>query len=180
MTKADLADGSWTGFRKLEQPEVRELAQAMVNEVEKRGPFLNMADFVNRKLENGEFGECGALQAALDNTVNKDMESDFARGEQGAGFPGQLLQGDVLQALAPRMTVRSDVFTIRAYGECVSEATGEVLARAWCEAKVQRVPDPVDWGAPAADALKELSNPSSPFGRKFHMISFRWLNPNEI
>ena len=33
------------------------------------------------------------------------------------GFPGQLLQGDILQALSPFMTVRSDTFTIRAYGE---------------------------------------------------------------
>ena len=167
----------WTGFRELEQTEVRELASAIVDEVEKRGPFLSMADFVNRRLVTGELGESGALQAALDKTVNKDIDSSVALGEQGTGFPGQLLQGDVLQALGPRMTVRSDVFTIRTYGECLSSATGKVLARAWCEAKVQRFPDPLD---PGVDALKELSNPSSPYGRKFRMISFRWLNPDEI
>jgi hypothetical protein len=168
----------WTGFRELEQSEVRELAAAIVDEVEKRGPFLSMADFVNRKLETGELGKAGTLQAALDKTVNTGIDSSVALGEQGAGFPGQLLQGDVLQALAPRMTVRSDVFTIRAYGECLSSTKGNVLARAWCEAKVQRFPDPLDGSG--TDALKELSNPSSPYGRKFRMISFRWLNPDEI
>jgi hypothetical protein len=179
VKKSELdGEGFWTGFRKLEQSEVRELAEAIVDEVEKRGPFLSMADFVNRKLADGELGESGALQSALDKTVNSGIDSSVALGEQGAGFPGQLLQGDILQALGPRMTVRSDVFTIRAYGECLGSATGKVLARAWCEAKVQRFPDPLTGSG--SDALQELSNPSSPFGRKFRMISFRWLNPDEI
>ena len=178
--KGSLDENYWIGFRELKQPEVRELAQAIVEEVKKRGPFLSMADFVNRKLKSGELGESGALQAALDKTVNSGIDDDFAKGKQGAGFPGQLLQGDLLQALAPRMMVRSDAFTIRAYGECKDAVTGTVLARAWCEAKVQRVPDPVDPGSSGRSALEELSNPSSPFGREFRMISFRWLNPEEI
>lgn len=176
--KSEMEEEFWTGYRKLEPTEIRELAEAMVEEVEKRGPFLSMADFINRRLENGELGASGALQAALDKTVNKDIDSSIALDNQGAGFPGQLLQGDVLQALAPRMTVRSDVFTIRTYGECVNSATGKVMARAWCEAKVQRLPDPI--AGSGANALKELSDPSSPFGRQFHIISFRWLSPHEI
>jgi hypothetical protein len=180
INKGSLDENYWIGFRELKQPEVRELAQAIVEEVKKRGPFLSMADFVNRKLKSGELGESGALQAALDKTVNSGIDDDFSKGKQGAGFPGQLLQGDLLQALAPRMTVRSDVFTIRAYGESKDAVTGVVLAQAWCEAIVQRVPDPMDPGNSGGSALKELSNPSSPFGREFRMISFRWLNPEEI
>ncbi|MDX1680557.1 MAG: hypothetical protein R3242_07490 [Akkermansiaceae bacterium] len=180
MSKEDMDENFWTGFRELEQSEVRELAEAIVEEVEKRGPFLSLGSFVNRRLEDGELGEMGALQAALDATVNQGIDPEFAAGEQGAGFPGQLLQGDILQALGPRMTVRSDVFTIRAYGECISETTGEILARAWCEAKVQRYPDPVNWNGSGNSSLEELANPSSPFGRRFDMISFRWLNPEEI
>lgn len=178
--KNEMDENFWTGYRNLNQEEVRELAVAMASEVQKRGPFLTMGEFVNRKLEDGELGEKGALQAALDATVNDGLDSEYGRDEQATGFPGQLLQGDVLQALAPYMTVRSDVFTIRAYGESVNATTGNVLARAWCEAKVQRFPDPIDWGNSSDEALKELANPSSPFGRKFRMISFRWLNPNEI
>lgn len=180
VRKGSEDENFWIGFRELEQAEVRALAEAIVSEVTRRGPFLSMADFVNRKLVAGGLGEAGALQAALDDTVNAGLDADVSRGEQAAGFPGQLLQGDVLQALAPRMTVRSDVFTIRAYGESVNATSGEVLARAWCEATVQRFPDPVDWGAGGGSTLSELTNPSSPFGREFRLISFRWLNPAEI
>jgi len=180
VSKAAMDENFWTGFRELDQSEVRSLAEAIVVEIQKRGPFLSLADFVNRKLQAGELGEAGALQAALDNTVNVGLDNDFGLDEQAAGFPGQLLQCDILQALAPRMTVRSDVFTIRAYGESVSAKTGEVLARAWCEAKVQRFPEPIQWGGSSGTALQELSNPSSPFGREFRLISFRWLNPEEL
>jgi hypothetical protein len=180
VKKSALDDNFWTGFRELEQPEVRDLAEAIVDEVEQRGPFLSMAEFINRKLEDGPLGKAGALQAALDSTINSNIDSDFAKNQQGSGFPGQLLQGDILQALAPCMTVRSDVFTIRGYGESVNASTDKVLARAWCEAKVQRFPDPVDPGQSGKSYLSELANPSSPYGRKFQMISFRWLNPKEV
>ena len=180
----------WVGFRDLKQAEVRALAVAMVDEVKKRGPFLTFGDFVNRRLESGELGQRGALQAALDNTVNKGLDNDFGEdathagvpdySNQASGFPGQLLQGDILQALSPYMTVRSDTFTIRAYGESRNLSNNRVEARAWCEAVIQRSPDPVlDPGNTIGD-LKELTKPSSKFGRTFSIVSFRWLSPNEI
>jgi hypothetical protein len=181
-------DNYWTGFRELTPTEVRELAEAVVVEVKRRGPFLNRAEFINRMLRNGPEGQAGALQAALDTTVNRGISSNFERNAgavdgnstQGAGFPGQLLQGDILQALSPMMSARSDTFTVRAYGEI--GPAGNPLARAWCEVEVQRVPDPVLNGAfPADDEyLRELANPSSPFGRHFKIISFRWLSRDEI
>ena len=141
--------------------------------------------------KTGELGERGALQAALDATVNKGLDNSFEEpashrdvpddSTQGAGFPGQLLQGDILQALSPYMTVRSDTFTIRAYGESRNPGTGEVRARAWCEATVQRYPDPVkDPAGSARSPLAELVTPASSFGRTFRIVSFRWLSPNEI
>jgi hypothetical protein len=185
-----LDENYWIGFRNLEKDEVRELAGEIVEEIKKRGPFLTLGEFVNRKLDDGEPGQRGALQAALDATVNKDLDSAFeddagAGGipddsTQGAGFPGQLLQGDVLQALSPYMTVRSDSFTIRAYGDSREASTGRIVARAWCEAKVQRYPDPVASDDASGNALAELVDPSSPFGRGFRILSFRWLSPNEI
>lgn len=185
-----LDENYWTGFRSLQQDEVRELAAAIVEEVKKRGPFLTMSEFVNRKLDTGELGKRGALQAALDATVNKDLNSRFEsnanhpgipdHSTQGAGFPGQLLQGDILQSLAPCMTVRSDTFTIRAYGEAKSPDGSKVLARAWCEATVQRYPDPVPSPQSGKDLLSELAKPSSTFGRRFGITSFRWLDAQEI
>ncbi len=190
METNSLDKNYWIGFRKLKPKEVRELAKAIVDEIRKRGPFLTMGEFVNRKLKTGELGERGTLQAALDATVNKDLDPDFQgpathrslpRGSnQGAGFPGQSLQGDVLQALSPFMTVRSDSFTIRAYGESREAGSGRILARAWCEAVVQRYPDPVPNPSGTSQALAELIRPSSVHGRLFRLVSFRWLSNNEI
>ena len=55
---------------------------------------------------------------------------------------------------------------------------GEILARAFCEAVVQRTPLPIK---PSKVGL----NPADPgerneFGRRFTIHSFRWLNPDEI
>jgi hypothetical protein len=52
------------------------------------------------------------------------------------------------------------------------------VARAWCEATVQRFPeylDPAD--APEAIATSEAN---IRFGRRFEIIAFRWLSPGEI
>jgi hypothetical protein len=45
---------------------VNELARTIVNEVRTRGPFLSLADFVNRRVAAGDTGIRGALQAAID------------------------------------------------------------------------------------------------------------------
>jgi hypothetical protein len=190
METQSLDENYWIGFRTLKPEEVRKLAEAIVEEIIKRGPFLTLGQFVNRKLESGEHGQRGALQAALDKTVNKGLNSRFETSathralpgdsSQGAGFPGQLLQGDILQALSPYMTVRSDSFTIRAYGESREPGTGRIRARAWCEAVVQRFPDPVPNATANRSALAELINPSSRHGRTFRLVSFRWLNANEV
>ena len=190
METDSINENYWTGFRELGRDEVREIADGMVEQVKRRGPFLNMGEFVNRMLRNGPEGEAGALQTVLDATVNRDLSSNFEReagaspgdATQGAGFPGQLLQGDVLQALAPMMQVRSDTFTIRAYGEIGRRPGGAPRARAWCEVEVQRLPDPVVSGeTPTGDAYwRNLSQPESPFGRQFRIVSFRWLNEDEI
>jgi hypothetical protein len=189
MTTAALDQNFWTGFRTLEPLEVRTLAEAIVEEITKRGPFLTLAQFVNRKLESGDPGQSGTLQAALDATVNQGLDHRFSQlathprmpkdATQGTGFPGQLLQGDVLQALSPYMTVRSDSFTIRTYGES-RDSAGNVRARAWCEATVQRYPDPVALAGSTSSALAQLINPPSPHGRCLRVLSFRWLNDREI
>ena len=189
MTKDQADENFWTGFRSLDPEEVRELAEAIVEEIKDRGPFLTLGEFVNRKLDYGEHGERGALQAALDRTVNEEVDNSLAEpaghqgipvdSNQGTGFPGQLLQGDILQALSPYMTVRSDTFTIRAYGESRNSG-GDVQARAWCEATVQRYPDPVADANSSSNPLNDLVSPPSKFGRQFRIASFRWLSPQEI
>jgi hypothetical protein len=93
------------------------------------------------------------------------------------GLPGFLTQGDVMQVLGSTVRARSDSFVIRAYGES-KNADGVVQAAVWCEAVVQRFPEPVD-----ADGvgLNHVANSAGiDFGRKFRVISFRWLNADEV
>lgn len=68
-------------------------------------------------------------------------------------------------ALAPQLSVRSDTFRIRAYGDTL-DATDptQVVAAAYCEAIVQRTPETAPDGQ----------------GRRFVIASFRWLGPGDI
>ena len=60
------SDAAWSGQRVFSRDEIRKLAGEIVAEVETRGPFLSLADFVNRRLSDDETGKKGALQAAID------------------------------------------------------------------------------------------------------------------
>lgn len=86
--------------------------------------------------------------------------------------PGLLSDADILQQIGSLITVRGDTFLVRAYGEAINAMTG-TSSKAYCEAIVQRTTEPVD---PTDDELA----PQSEFGRKFKVISFRWLTPAEI
>jgi hypothetical protein len=199
------SEDSWTGFRSLSDEEADELAEAIVTEVKTRGPFLSMGDFVNRRLKDDPTGDKGALQAAIDRTsinrayeqaqpldnskelpnyYHRDNIADPTRFSQTLqpdtkawGMPGHLTQADLLQVLGPALAARSDTFLIRAYGES-RDGKGNVLGRAWCEATVQRVPQPLH--------PDELGlNPADPdsgrdFGRRFVTVAFRWLSKEEI
>ncbi|MDP0495262.1 MAG: hypothetical protein Q7Q73_03550 [Verrucomicrobiota bacterium JB024] len=191
----------WNAYRKLTDVELTELATAIVEEVRLRGPFSSLGDFVNRRPGSAdpEQRRRGPLQAALDTTVNQPLDTglvgtvtgdnlaipDFAgdvynaTDTPGTGMPGWILQGDVLQALGPLMSVRSDTFRIRAYGDRTNPLTGDVLARAWCEVVVQRVPDPV-MTTGNAPTREELATPPTDFGRQFRIVTFRWLNNDDV
>jgi hypothetical protein len=206
-TSDDEADGDevWAGYRELSPEEIGRLAEAIVAEVKLRGPFVSMADFVNRRLAEDESGRMGALQAAIEkaglNSVlseayplnneeslpdyrHPDRIPDSTRMEQTLkpaskawGAPAYLTQADLLQALGPVLTVRSDSFVIRAYGDSV-DPQGKLRARVWCEAVVQRMPRPLE---PDESGLNpRRAGAARDFGRHFAIRSFRWLSPDEI
>jgi hypothetical protein len=103
----------------------------------------------------------------------------FPEAEAGAkavGIPGYVKQGDLLTTLGPLITVRGDTFLIRAYGED-RDASGKVLARAMCEATVQRFPEYLDPADEATEADPK-SKANQEFGRRFRLTSFRWLDPD--
>jgi hypothetical protein len=93
------------------------------------------------------------------------------------GIPGNLLQVDLLQSLGASLATRSDTFTIRAYGETLG-ADGNP-ASCLIEAVVQRQPGFVNDLDPAETAFADLRTPNKLFGRRFKVVSCRWLKPNE-
>ena len=96
------------------------------------------------------------------------------------GLPGYVLQSDVLQQIGSFLTVRSDTFTVRAYGDVVDPITNEVTSRVFCEAKVQRVPEPMTPVDSTRSEMEELIQPSSAYGRRLQIVSIKWLNADEI
>jgi hypothetical protein len=77
--------------------------------------------------------------------------------------------------VANQLAPRGDTFRIRGYGSA-TDAKGRVIAEAWCEAVVQRLPeylDPLDEAEIASADLKQPLNRI--FGRRFAVIGFQWL-----
>ena len=101
------------------------------------------------------------------------------QGYRSTGIPGWITQADLLQVLGPSLAVRSDTFRIRTYGEALDEQ-GKVIAKAWCEAVVQRMPEYVDPANAAVERDTALTPVNQRFGRRFNVVSFRWLSPQEI
>lgn len=198
---------SYTGHRTLSIAELQRLATAIVEEVKERGPFLSMSDFVNRRLdpENNQLNQLkGALQEAIDGSqINGNLEraalqdvtdkndryddlynrSSFPEEATSRAFavPGHLTQADLLARTGSVMQVRSDTFRIRAYGQAVSTMGAGPSVAVWCEAIVQRTPDYInDTDAPEV-SLANLTQPENgTFGRRFEIVSFRWLSKDEI
>lgn len=210
---------AWAGFSSLtnkvdgpvddendENDEIDKLAREIVLQIHRRGPFLSLADFYNRRLiaraddpSAFKLGVSGALQSAIDAILNQAADvdptfrvqsstssladPDYLMRTMTAGAPGYLLQGDVLTTLAPVLSARSDTFLIRAYGDAHNPVTGQTTAQAWCEAVVQRLPDYIVGKAAGGNDPEETPAPNSPnekFGRRYAVVSFRWLSPDDI
>jgi hypothetical protein len=119
--------------------------------VTNRGNLIgnNFAGTTAGKAAHGPFTSTGAFAAYLATIFPITSSPDFIQ---------------ILAALGPMLTVRSDTFRIRAYGEALNPADAtRIEATAYCEAIVQRTPDPLPG-----------------FGRRFVIAYFRWLGPDDI
>lgn len=233
---------TWSASRTLNASEIDILTTRIITEVKNRGPFLSLADFVNRRLDPSEDEAntndeqvyqqvLGTLQAAINKatiedqvinyhlyeedeqninstefrTVKKDIdwsnlnfttttesseESMFGLPKSKIDAVGGLLhsyspmflsQADILSKIGPSITVRGDTFTIRAYGDTL-DTEGNVVARAWCEAIVQRTAEPVDWDGLESTLIQPdlPTTTDSVFGRKLKIINFRWLHEEDL
>lgn len=157
----------FAGYKDLTEVQIDTLAEEIVSEIRKRGPFLSFSEFVNRQLTTDkDLALASTIQKALDNLSergnspenpyteiqaiapnitsvppgNTDYKfPEAAFGSSAFGVPGWIRQADILTPLAPIMTVRDDSFTIRAYGDVRdTNDSSIILASAWCEATLQR------------------------------------------
>jgi hypothetical protein len=198
----------FAGYRTVDGNFVDSLAEEVVKQIRARGPFLSLAEFVNRQLDAGDLALAGTIQAALNELAKNSATNPFsalqalsstssanpqqagnarteyefpaaAAGHSGYGMPGWTRQADILRPLAPILSARDDTFTIRAHGDARAP-DGRIIASAVCEAVVQRTRDFVD----PADAADRFTAPSRTantlFGRRFEIVDFRWLAPGEV
>jgi hypothetical protein len=156
-------------------------------------------EFGDRVLFNGEVVHSTQYKPNYNNTASvyfadkavdsPHIEWDITKkkmpgpaGRTSTATPGWLLQGDILQALGPALSPRSDTFVIRAYGEVVNPTdANQKTAQAWCEALVQRSADYVETAdSPETDHASLTSPTNKLFGRGYKVIGFRWLTAEDI
>lgn len=110
-----------------------------------------------------------------------------AEGSSTFGFPGWPRQAEVLDRLAPVISVRDETFVVRAMG--TSPLVNGTSAKVWCEAVYQRLPEYVDAAVPAHEAplgditagtVSNSRRVNVVLGRRFRLVSFRWLSPKEL
>ncbi len=171
------------GMIKLDADKVTALAAQIVALVRARhaasGPFRSLAEFLSPAPDflDAAGGQISLLEKAIaDAAINVDAAGNPIE------FSSQFLtQGDIMTALAPVLFPRSDTFVIRTYGEAVNPATGATEGRAWAEATVQRTSEYFDPADDATVAPADLtSEANKTYGRRFKVVSFRWLTRADL
>lgn len=194
------------GMRTLGETEVATLAGRIVEllalKQQDSGPFRSLEEFLAPSALFAGVDPAGnptaprsLLEAAIEDT---GLNNDLTTGQPYEFSSRYLTQADVMTSLAPILFVRSDTFVVRTYGEAVNPATNAVEGRAWAEAVVQRLPEYFaepgvnlpDTDPAAFDALIDPADPASgttptqqlnkTFGRRFKVVSFRWLTRADI
>ena len=128
------------------------------------GPFVSLQDFIDSGVIQTAIGGAGL------NTGNAETYTS-----------NYLTQQDVLTAIAPFLSARSDTFVIRAYGDAVNPFDDqEILARAYCEAIVQRTHAKHATDPNSGDVMAATGEDPGEFGRQFKIIAFRWMTGDQL
>ena len=170
------------GMITLDADKVTALAAQIVALVRARhaasGPFRSLAEFLSPAPDtlDAAGGQISLLEKAIaDAAINVDVAGNLIE------FSSQFLtQGDIMTALAPVLFPRSDTFVIRTYGEAVNPTTAASEGKAWCEAIVQRTPDYFDPTQDATVVPPDLNLANQTYGRRFKVVSFRWLTRSDL
>jgi hypothetical protein len=163
--------------------DVEELATEIVALLRNRGaPYLSFEELLTERADPTDSSSLPLLQEAIDRTrINTVSENNYKNEPSNLErFPRYaasfVTQADLMNVLAPFAQVRGDTFIIRAAGITADPLTNNSQV-VYCEALVQRTIVPASGDNPSIDELKD---PSSPMGRRFEIVDFRWLPKEEI
>lgn len=172
--------GVWNGGVGLDDAEIETLANTLVEVIRERGPFLGVADFINRRLSSDEGqSQAGALDEAIKRTAlrledgeefissARDSDTLVPQGQRLTqehsaewlleGAPGIIEQSDILEPLGGLLAARGDTFRIRAMGAS-KDLAGNTVATAYCEAIVTRSPEYIIAGDPEVPGTQNGPN----------------------
>ena len=165
------------GHRELDSAASQDLALKIVEKLKGRGrPFASFKELANS----------GLLQKAIDETSINTIDPNISYIKAPPSTPtipsirfprnstAFLSQADLLSALSPGMSARSDTFRIRSYASIQSPLAQTTVARAYCEAIVQRIPERLDNN----DSL--IMENAQGFGRRFKIIDIQWLDASQL
>lgn len=168
------------------KPETRGAIQAAIDRTDVNARFSTATrSYTTAQLTASDPSLPGMANAYLANANLANFPEDSSgKTARAYGSNGFLMQADVLNVIGSFLTVRGDTLTVRCMGE---SARGD--SRAYCEITVQRLPDYVrhretatatvgDFPDTNWNTLTHLTNKS--LGRRFRIVSFRWLSPSEI
>ncbi|MFI5338080.1 MAG: hypothetical protein ACHQ5A_14920, partial [Opitutales bacterium] len=149
------------------------------------GPFRSMEEFLNpdAAFTDSEGNEMSLLESAIAHANWREGNGVAYTGLNAsvAEFSSQwLTQADIMTALAPLLAARSDTFVIRTYGSSSHPVTGKDEAAVYCEAIVQRIPAPFQSAVAGQPTEDEYHKPPGDLGRRFKIISMRWLSRSDI
>ncbi|MBT63226.1 MAG: hypothetical protein CML13_08445 [Puniceicoccaceae bacterium] len=197
---------AYSGFRALTKDEIRLLAENIVVEVKKRGPFISVADFVNRSVYHSDTESSlhrrGALQAAINATglnaaffsgssneySENDPHNDLYKGERFSyGYYRNAMAGS-FSTNAPGYLSQADIMS--KIGSVLVARSDTFKIRAYGESESPLSGERVKVWCEAivqrmpekVDRLEDVvtGDPEGGFGRRFTIKSFRWLDPDEV
>ena len=167
------------GTRHFDAEQIDALARQIVERLKACAqPFLSIEDFLSAAPNS----EASLMEQAIATVFTRNgrqqwdhsWETNHTRGDPAELIdidylsPGFLTQADIMTAIGPMLSPRSDTFKIRARGICFSP-TGEELGSATLEATLQRCPTQ---SHPTAS--------TGPTQRTFKRLATRWLSTAEL
>ncbi len=159
------------GHRELANSTVSDIANRIVENLKlKTRPFISIEEFITSGLIQVSIDET-SVNTVTAGTTYKAAAEDEKIPRNATAY---LSQADIISALAPKISPRSDTFKIRAYARSKGAVTNLVDSIAICEAIIQRVPDRMD-----GDVALAMQNADG-LGRKFIIENIAWLNLSDL